>query len=195
MPIAYLFIGQSGAGKGTQAQLLIDKLTSTTSGGVFHLETGARFREFIKTDTLTASQTRVMMSKGKLPPSFLGVHAWAHQLIDSYKGEERVVIDGTPRVPDEVPILLSAAAFYGWEFHVCFIAVSDEWAYERAKGRGREDDINEHEVWGRLQWFHESVEPAIELLKNHPLVTFHTITGEQEINAVHTDICNTLLIS
>ena len=136
-----------------------------------------------------------MMSKGKLPPSFLGVHAWAHQLIDSYKGEERVVIDGTPRVPDEVPILLSAAAFYGWEFHVCFIAVSDEWAYERAKGRGREDDINEHEVWGRLQWFHESVEPAIELLKNHPLVTFHTINGEQEINAVHTDICNTLLIS
>ncbi len=195
MSTAYLFICQSGAGKGTQAQLLIEKLQSTTTGGVFHLETGARFREFIKTDSVTATQTRAMMAKGELPPSFLGVHAWSHQLIASYKGEASVVIDGTPRVPDEVPILLSAAAFYGWDFHVCFIAVSDEWAYERAKGRGREDDINEHEVWGRLQWFHESVEPAIELLKQHPLVTFHTITGEQEIASVHEDICRTLSLS
>jgi len=190
---AYIFIGQSGCGKGTQVDLLIEKLVTIDSDrGVLHLETGKRFRELIKTDLFTAQKTKAMMEGGRLPPPFLGVHAWTHFLIEDYDGNAHVIMDGTPRVPEEVPILLSACTFYGWETHVLFLDVSDEWSYEHLKGRGRADDLDEQKVWGRIQWFHQSVVPTIELLRHSPIVQFHHIHGEQTIEDVHAEICREL---
>jgi adenylate kinase family enzyme len=188
----YIFIGHSGSGKGTQAKLLADKLRSVDTHEVFYLETGRRFRELIETDGYTAKRTKEMIEQGKLPQAFLGIHAWSHMLINEYSGTSHVVIDGTPRVPSEVPILLSAAEFYGWHPHVVFLKVSDEWASEKMKNRGRPDDRNEQEVWGRIQWYHETVLPTVELLEQSSVVTFHTIEGEQTIEAVHADICREL---
>ncbi len=193
---AYIFIGQSGCGKGTQVALLQETLrTKDTDRGVLYLETGKRFRELINTDLYTARLTKAIMEEGKLPPPFLGIHAWTHFLIDEYDGESHVIMDGTPRVPDEVPILLSAARFYTWDTHVIYIDVGDEWAYEKTKGRGRTDDLDEKKIWGRIEWFHQSVLPTIELLRNAPGVHFHQISGEQTIETVHADICQELALS
>jgi adenylate kinase family enzyme len=90
-----------------------------------------------------------------------------------------------------VPALLSAFEFYDWNPHIINIEVSDDWSYARLKGRGRADD-NEADIWGRIQWFHESVVPAIELLKESPRVSYHTVSGEQTIEAVHKDVCQEL---
>ena len=185
----YIFIGQSGAGKGTQGRLLEQKLKDfDKNSGVLYLETGARFRELIKSENFTARKTKEVMKAGKLPPSFLGIHAWTHFLIEDYDGASHVIIDGTPRVPEEVPIILSAAKFFEWNTHVIFIDVSDEWAHDKMSGRHRADD-DERDIWERIQWYHESVEPTIELLRNSPVVTFHCIHGEQTIDLVHRDIC------
>ncbi len=193
---AYIFIGQSGCGKGTQVELLIDALaTIDPERSVLRLETGKRFRELIKTDLFTAQKTKAMMEEGKLPPPFLGIHAWTHFLIEDYDGKSHVIMDGTPRVPDEVPVLLSAAAFYEWETHVIFLDVGDEWSYDRLKGRGRADDLDEKKVWSRIEWFHQSVVPTIELLRTSPLVHFHRIHGEQTIEEVHKEIIESLDIS
>ncbi len=195
-PKAFIFIGQSGCGKGTQVDLLIERLKQVDpSRGVLHLETGKRFRELIKTDLFTAQKTKAMMESGKLPPPFLGIHAWTHFLIEDYNGHDHVVMDGTPRVPSEVPVLLSACTFYEWETHVFFMDVSDEWSYERLKGRGRTDDLDENKIWGRIQWFHESVVPTIALLHDAEFVHFHRIHGEQSIEDVHRDILASLDIS
>ena len=162
----YLFIGQSGSGKGTQATLLKEKLMKLDpSVTPFYIETGHKFRDMIAADTATAIRTRALIAEGKLPPSFLGVHSWSHELILNYDGVSPIILDGTPRVADEVPLLLSAFRFYGWEVHVLGISVTDEWAYERIRGRGRADDQEEHDIMGRINWFHESVEPAIALLR------------------------------
>jgi len=189
----YLFIGQSGAGKGTQIALLKERLLKndpTTT--FFSIETGDKFRELVEGTTYTSKLTRDMMAAGKLPPAFLGVHMWSHELIDDYDGVSTVFIDGTPRVPDEVPLLLSAAGFYNWTIDVIYLQTSDQWAYDRIKGRGREDDKGENGIMGRIEWFHTSVEPAIELLRQSPLVHFHDIQGEGTIEQVHKDICNEL---
>ncbi len=189
----YIFIGQSGSGKGTQVDLLKKKIASLEPGAsIFELETGTVFRELIAGTSYTGKLTREMIEAGKLPPSFLGVHAWSHSIIEHYKGDQYVFIDGTPRVADEVPELCSAFEFFNWHPHVMCIQVSDEWAYERLKARGRADDKEEADIWGRIQWFHESVVPAINKLKESPRVTFHTISGEQSIEAVHADICHEL---
>ncbi|MFZ4500014.1 MAG: adenylate kinase family protein [Minisyncoccia bacterium] len=189
----YIFIGRSGAGKGTQVKLLeakikqVDPLLATCV-----IETGKKFRELIASETYTGKKIKEMVEKGELPPPFAGVHMWSHCLIEAYTGSGAVFIDGTPRVPEEVPLLLSAVEFYGWEAHVINLQVSDEWSYEHIKARGRADDAVEEEVWGRIQWFHQSVEPAIALLRESPLITFHDIVGEQTIEAVHADICEIL---
>ncbi len=186
----YIFIGQSGSGKGTQAGLLEDKIKSLDpEGKTFRLETGVIFRYLISQDNFIAHRTKSMIEEGKLPPSFLGVHAWSHALIEGYSGDQHVLIDGTPRITDEVPALISVFEFLGWEPHLIHIEVSDEWSYERLKNRGRFDDKEDSDIWGRIQWFHASVVPAIELLKQCPRVKVHNIQGEQTIEEVHRDIC------
>lgn len=185
----YIFIGQSGSGKGTQAQLLQETIKKLDpEAKTFRLETGMAFRELITGESFTALRTRHMIEEGKLPPSFLGVHAWSHLLIEKYQGDQHVIVDGTPRIKDEVPALISAFEFFDWNPHIINIEVGDEWSYDRLKARGRADD-NEQDIWGRIQWFHESVVPAIELLKESPRVTYHSVSGEQTIEAVHKDIC------
>jgi adenylate kinase family enzyme len=193
MQPAYLFIGQSGAGKGTQIKLLQDKLLlNDPAVTFFHLETGDKFRELIEGTSYTSLLTQHMMARGELPPAFLGVHMWSHELIDDYDGKATVFIDGTPRVADEVPLLLSAAKFYGWTIDILCLHVSDQWSYDRIKGRGRDDDQGESRVTGRIAWYHTAVEPAIELLRQSELVRFHDINGEQTVEQVHKDVCGAL---
>lgn len=192
-PGVYLFIGQSGSGKGTQINLLKEVLLKKDPTITFFaIETGDKFRELIMSDRYTAKLTRQMMAEGKLPPAFLGVHMWSHDLIEHYDGTSTVFIDGTPRVPDEVPLLLSAAGMYDWTLNVIYLHTSDKWAYDRMKGRGRDDDLNEKEITERIHWFHTSVEPSIDLLRESPLVRIYDIHGEQTVEQVHQDVCKEL---
>ncbi len=188
----YLFIGQSGAGKGTQVALLKERLLQNNANTkFFFLQTGDKFRELIGGDTYTAKLTRELITEGKLPPPFLAIHIWSHLLIENYDGTTTVIIDGTPRVDTEVPLLLSAAGFYKWTINIIHLDVSDEWAFTHLKGRGRADD-NDDLIRGRIQWFHDSVVPAIDLLKASTSVKFHTVNGEQSPEAVHEDILKVL---
>lgn len=189
----YIFIGQSGAGKGTQVALLDKAIRAVYGDSIFHLETGEAFRSLIAGESYTAQKTRALIDEGELPPAFLGVHAWSHALIAGYEGQRHVFLDGTPRVAAEVPALLSAFAFYGWRPHVIYIAVGDVWAKDKLLARGRADD-NAADIDGRIAWFYQSVLPAIDMLKSSPLVTFHTINGEQSIEKVHADIVQLLHI-
>jgi len=189
----YIFIGRSGAGKGTQVALLEKKIqVNTPQQPTFIVETGKKFRELVATGSHTAKLVQAIAGKGKLPPPFIGVHMWSHSLIEGYTGHGSVFIDGTPRIPAEVPLLLTAIEFYGFTTHVINLCVSDEWAYTHIKERGRPDDLNDREVWERINWYHESVEPAIAMLRDSSLVTVHDIHGEQTIEKVHADICHEL---
>ncbi len=190
---AYIFIGNSGAGKGTQAGLFEEKVRMLyPDQPALHLETGAIFRTFIESDSYTARATRELMDKGLLPPPFIGIHVWSHELIQRYDGQRFVFIDGTPRVASEVPVLLSAAAFYGWQLHVIYLNVSDAWANERLIGRGRPDDAEGDDRQERIKWFHTNVVPAIELLRTEQAVDFVEVNGERSIDEIHTDICTRL---
>lgn len=188
----YLFIGQSGAGKGTQIALLKERLHKENADAkFFFLETGDKFRELVNTNNYTGGLTRKLIGEGKLPPPFLAIHIWSHLLIENYDGNTTVFIDGTPRVPAEVPLLLSAAEFYNWIINIIYLEVSDDWSYRHMSSRGRSDDTDER-IRGRIQWFHDSVLPAIALLQENASVHFHKINGEQTIEQVHQDIAKIL---
>ncbi len=189
-PKTFILIGRSGCGKGTQAQLLDAYIRENDKDTrrIFHLETGTKFREFIKGDSLSQKRSREYYEKDLLQPAFLAVHLWSHILIEEMTGEEHLFIDGTPRTLAECDALDSAMKFYERENPVVvYLNVSRDWSRERLVGRKRMDDDAES-VERRLNWYEESVVPVIEKLKNNPFYKFIEINGEQTVEEVHAEI-------
>ena len=70
-PQTFIFIGRSGCGKGTQADLL-QKYIKTQDPGreIFYLETGSRFRDFIKGDSLSSKLSLDISHRSAPQPHF-----------------------------------------------------------------------------------------------------------------------------
>ncbi len=188
MQQTFIFIGRSGCGKGTQAALLMEKLKAEDSGDIFYLETGQRFREFVKQPNYTSGLSYEIMKRGERQPDFLAAHIWSHVLIATFNGRQHLFIDGTPRSKNEAVILDTAIKFYKLNKpFVVYMDVSNEWARERLLARGRADDKGAEGVEKRLAWFERDVMPAVEYYREHPDYHFLHINGEQSIEEVHTE--------
>lgn len=190
-PKTIIFIGNSGCGKGTQANLL-EKILKNRGEKVFHLEIGAEFRDLLNMTTYTAKMARGISERGELQPEFLAVRMWANLFNLYYSPEKNVIIDGSPRKLGEAKILHEALKFYGVNNPVViYISVSNEIAKERMLSRGRKDDT-EAKIEGRLKWFETDVMKSIEFFKDHRFYEFIEINGEQKIDKIHQDIKNAL---
>ena len=187
---SFIFIGRSGCGKGTQAELLRKYLKERDPDrAVFYLETGEKFREFVRGEKYTHRLSHDVYMRAERQPDFLAVHLWGHILIDELAGGEHLIIDGTPRSVHEAEILDTAMKFYGYEKpFVIFIDVSRKWATERLRARGREDDVRAEEIKKRLDWFDADVMPAVSYFKRHPDYAFVAVNGEQTVAEVHQEM-------
>lgn len=191
-PQTIILFGLSGAGKGTQAKLLIDTLKGKDSRDVLYVETGQRFRDFSTEASHTAEIARDIMQSGGLLPEFLPIWIWTEYFIRHISGDEHMVLDGLSRRAHEAPILDSALKFYKREKpYVLSIEVSDTWAKERLVNRGRSDD-NGKDIDERIAWYHKNVQPAMDYFRNNPYYTFVSINGEQSIEGVHLEILKAL---
>jgi adenylate kinase family enzyme len=182
-----LFIGRSGAGKGTQASLLTHFLEKDTP--VVYIETGASFRSLSQGDT--GARFKEALSQGKLLPGFLAVWAWAHPLITT-NDTHTIIFDGVARRPEEVAVFIEALRFYKRPLTVVHLDVSKEWATERVLSRKREDDTIES-IEKKHTWFETDTKKALALLTLESDVTIHTINGERSIDEIHKEI--TLLLN
>ncbi len=192
-PQTIIFFGSSGAGKGTQARLLIDLLKKNDpERKTLYVETGQRFRDFTTEASFTAVKTREVIEGGGLLPEFLTIWIWSEYFVRHVSGDEHMILDGLSRRSHEAPILNSAMKFYGRiKPFVILIDVSRDWAKERLLARARGDDIGS-QVEKRLDWFEENVRPAMEYFKNDPWYNFVSINGEQTIEKVNQDIVEKL---
>ncbi len=185
----YIFIGRSGCGKGTQIDLLSEKLKQKyPEVGINYVSTGKDLRKFWEGNSYSQTLSKDIANKGGLQPEFLVIYLWGKDLVEDMRGDEHIIFDGTPRRLYEAEILDSAIKFYDREKPiVVYMNVSREWATERLLGRGRNDDDLE-QINKRLDWFDTDVIPAIEYLKNDPLYEVVEINGEQSIEDVHNEI-------
>ena len=163
-PLSVVFYGISGAGKGTQIELLRSKLKEMGDDRtVLHIETGALSREFAKDAGHTQEIVAKIMKEGGLFPAFLPIHLWANALIEKFTGDEHIFFDGVGRREYEVPVIDSALWFYGrGDYHVVSFVLSEETARARLQNRSRADDTDEAAISHRFSWYRENVEPAIE---------------------------------
>lgn len=195
---AYIFIGRSGCGKGTQVRGLIDYLQKNNpmivSGKerVLNTETGEYFREFINQSNYSSTLSKDLMDQALPQPSFLAVWIWARVLVEELTGNEHIVFDGTPRSLIEAEALDTALNFYGFKHRVVVhLDVSRDWAKGRLLSRGRVDD-NEADIDRRLDWFETDVKPALDYYADNPNYLYLKVDGEQSIDDVHSAIIGKL---
>lgn len=185
-----IFIGRSGAGKGMQSgklqELMKENSPETT---ILYMETGAHFRRFVKEEKFTWERARIVNDAGGRQPDFLAVWIWGGVFVDKIQGNEHIILDGTPRSVSEAEMLDTALAFYKRKSPaIIFLNVSEDWAEERLRGRGRPDDLNPEVVARRLAFFNTDVAPALEYYRAQPTNRFFEINGEQSPDAVFSDM-------
>ncbi len=185
----FIFIGRSGCGKGTQIDLLAEKLKKDTPEiGINYISTGKILRKFWDQEGYSNNLSKEVMERGELQPEFLMIHLWGKDLVEDMNGNEHLILDGTPRRLDEAEVLDSAIKFYDRnDPTVIYMNVSREWAIDRLLGRGRHDD-SEEQIKKRLDWFDTDVVPTLDYFKNDSLYNFVEINGEQTIEEVHGEI-------
>jgi adenylate kinase len=124
-----ILIGPPGAGKGTQAKRMIDRLN------VPQISTGDMFRAAVKEQTPMGLKAKEYMDKGGLVPDevVIGVVGERLRKDDCKKG---YVLDGFPRTLEQAKALDELLAKSGSKLnHVVVIDVPDEFLVSRLTGR------------------------------------------------------------
>jgi adenylate kinase len=93
-----VMLGPPGAGKGTQAALLAEKL------GVPHVATGDLFREALKNETDLGLTAKSYMERGELVPDEVTV-AMVRERLQKPDSESGVILDGFPRTIEQAEAL------------------------------------------------------------------------------------------
>jgi len=193
-PQAFIFIGRSGCGKGTQADLLMTHLCQIgdKSCKTLHIESGTLLREFSLGNNYTQKKIKTVLSSGTLVPESMIVSLWTGYIIDNFTGNENLVFDGTPRKLREAQLLDDALHFYGIQKPVVIcLNVSSDWSEKRLISRARKDDTPDA-IKRRLEWFETEVTKTIDYYRNNPYYNFVDINGEQPIEDVQNEILSKL---
>ncbi|AHE95555.1 adenylate kinase [Thermocrinis ruber] len=121
-----VFLGPPGAGKGTQAKLLSQRM------GFLHLSTGDLLREAVKNQTPLGKKAKEYMDRGELVPDELIV-----QLIEETMPKDgNVILDGFPRTVNQALALEEMLKDKGEKISkVLFFDVPDEVIIDRLSGR------------------------------------------------------------
>ncbi len=186
-----IFIGRSGCGKGTQADLFKNRIHKQDEEHrpILYVETGERFRQFIRDKQYSSALSKAIYEKDERQPNFLACWMWATVLIDELSEKMHLIFDGAPRARAEAELLTTAMRFYAREKPtVIHINVGRKWSEERLLARGRSDDLNLEKIDKRLDWYDKDVIPAVNYFKSDPFYRFVEVDGEQSIEKVHSDI-------
>ena len=186
-----IFIGRSGCGKGTQAQLLRNRIRERDpkQRQILYVETGARFRNFIRGSEYASALSREIYERDERQPDFLACLMWGGMLVDELGPDMHLVFDGAPRSHAEALLVTTALKFYQRERPVViYLKTGHKWAVDRLLARGRQDDRSLAKINKRLDWFEQDTWPAIEYFKTNQMYKFIEVNGEQPIEKVHSDI-------
>ncbi|MDU4704036.1 MAG: adenylate kinase, partial [Corynebacterium sp.] len=132
-----VLVGPPGAGKGTQAAILSEKL------GVPHISTGDLFRANIGEGTPLGIEAKSYIDAGNLVPDDVTVRMVESRLNedDAAKG---FLLDGFPRTVGQAEELKRLLSNLGTELDaVVQFDVSEDVVVERMLARGRADDTEE----------------------------------------------------
>ncbi|PQM75542.1 adenylate kinase [Corynebacterium sp. J010B-136] len=150
-----VLLGPPGAGKGTQAAILSEKLN------IPHISTGELFRANIGEGTPLGVEAKSYMDAGKLVPTDVTARMVEDRLSqdDAANG---FLLDGFPRTVEQAEILKELLAKKDQVLDgVLNFQVSDDVVVERMLARGRADD-NEETIRTRMSVYRDETMPLID---------------------------------
>jgi adenylate kinase len=193
-----VLLGPPGAGKGTQAIRIAEKLD------VPHLSTGDMLRAAVQSHTCIGKKAKAVMERGELVPDQLVVAAVIERIAqpDARRG---FVLDGFPRTIAQAEAFDDLLHTKGLELdHVVELQVDDQILLSRvmmraweASQRGEQvrADDNEETLQIRLDAYKKQTAPLIDYYRSKGILK--NIDGLQPVNTVTEDIfkviCRTIV--
>ncbi len=212
-----LLFGKSGAGKGTQADLLVEKM------GLEYIGSGDLLRARKNKADFTGKKIAEVMQKGGLIPTPVIFKLWVDK-VDNLKGKKNLkgfIIDGSPRKIFEAYLMDELLEWYEWKenLRLVLIHISDREAIWRLTKRRqctkckeiipfvgefrkikkcpkcggklvKRSDDTLAAVKNRLKWFKTDVQPIINYYRRTGRLL--KINGEQSIENVFKDVLKAL---
>jgi adenylate kinase len=158
-----VLLGPPGAGKGTQAQLLAQRL------GVPAISTGDMLRAAVAAGSELGARVQDVMASGGLVDDALMAEVVRERLThgDTARG---YLLDGYPRTLPQAETLAGILRDAGQELDaVLLVAVPEDELVRRTLSRGRADD-QEEVIRERLRVYREKTEPLIGYYRERGLL-------------------------
>ena len=205
-----LLMGPPGAGKGTQAEKLIDEFK------IPHISTGDMFRAAVSAGTELRKEAKKYMDAGGLVPDVVTIGI-VREGLSKPECANGFILDGFPRTEEQAVALDGILKDLGIKLTgVVNISVPDSELVARVVGRRtskacgatyhvsfnpskvenvcdkcggnlyQRNDDKEETVVNRLHAYHEQTEPLIEYYKKQGL--YKEIDGLQPIDKVYADV-------
>jgi adenylate kinase len=209
-----VLMGAPGAGKGTQARLLQERLHLP------QISTGDIFRSLKTSHTPLAQEVRDIMERGQLVPDELTIKLVKERTAQD-DCKDGYILDGFPRTPAQARSLDQLAAEQQNDIIAVLIDVQMEFLEKRMTGRRscpicneiyniyfkppRNDNVcdlhpeatliqraddNSETVRARLATYDEQTRPLVEYYKAAGLL--HTVDGTREPEEIYEDIVRVL---
>ena len=199
-----VLLGAPGAGKGTQAQKLVEEF------GVAHISTGDLLRAAVKAGTKLGVKAKEYMDAGQLVPDKLVVDLVKERLAadDAKKG---FILDGFPRNTAQAVTLDSALADMGLSLDAALLVdVKAEVIVERLSSRRtcrdcgytapagidvcpscggemyQRDDDKPETIQNRLNVYESQTAPLVEYYKGKGLLK--AVDGDRPVDEVYADV-------
>lgn len=170
-----VLLGPPGAGKGTQAEKLSEKL------GIPQISTGDLFRKNIGDGTPLGLEAKRYLDAGDLVPAEL-TNRLVEDRIDQPDAAEGFILDGYPRSVAQAGALKDMLAARNTKLDaVLEFQVSEDELLTRLKGRGRADDTDEV-IRNRMKVYREETEPLLEYYRDD-VKTVDAVGGLDEVFA------------
>jgi adenylate kinase len=159
-----ILLGPPGAGKGTQAQRLVDK------HGIVPLSTGDMLRAAVKAGTPVGLRAKDIMDRGELVPDDVVVDIVADRL-DQPDARKGFILDGFPRtVPQAVALdrllkekglKLDAVIELKVDVGILQQRIENRIAEAKASGKSLRSDDDPEKLKRRVEIYHEQTAPLV----------------------------------
>lgn len=210
-----ILLGAPGAGKGTQAQFIMNKF------GIPQISTGDMLRAAIKAETDLGKQAKTLMDEGKLVPDDL-IIALVQERVSQPDCAKGFLLDGFPRTIPQADALKTAG------IHIDYVLefdVPDEIIVERMSGRrvhlasgrtyhvvynppkveGKDDitgedlvirpDDKKETVLERLKVYHSTTQPLVDYYQAEAKAgntRYFCLDGTQKVETISRELNNIL---
>jgi adenylate kinase len=173
--VRVVLLGPPGAGKGTQAQKLAEKL------GIPQISTGDLFRQNISAGTPLGLEAKRYLDSGDLVPAEL-TNALVADRISQPDAADGFILDGFPRSVEQAEALHDMLEGRNTKIdNAVEFQVSEDELLQRLKDRGRADDTEEV-IRNRMQVYRDETEPLLEYYRDE-LKTVDAVGNPDEVFA------------